>query len=129
MPYEIVWEEKGLHVKNHGRLMEQDLYEQIDETNTDPRIEKIDYMIWDALDVEHLIAHGSSTLIPAITDVRLSERIGRIKNALVATDPHIIEICRHYMAHMERFGSKWDVRLFDDLVLARDWIETDPPGF
>lgn len=122
MPYEIVWEEKGIYVRNFGTLSEQELYDQLDESNSDTRMEKIDYMVWDALEVDHFIAHGSSTLLLAIADARLSEKTGPVKNALVAKDPHIIEMCRHYMEHMDRLGSTWGVKQFGDLASAREWV-------
>ncbi|MCP4550011.1 MAG: hypothetical protein GY835_26430 [bacterium] len=120
MPVTIEWEKRGICYSYRDTLTGSEMIDITNETYSDPRFDDIRYQLVDLL---------------AVTGFELSirdvERRSALDRAAARSNPNIIVAIVAYeealaaMASLygvEILDSPWDMRIFQDLKTAREWI-------
>ena len=119
MGYEIIWEKRGVVKRFLGEVTSQDMLQSVVETEGDARFDDLRFVINDFLDISgvsssHHVVEEISAIdsIAAITNPR-------IKVAVVATFPAVIEMAESYInSPLNHYPTK----IFQTLTDARQWI-------
>lgn len=122
MSNKIIWEDKGV-LSHYSDLFSPEIHmEGLGKLFGDPRIDNIKYIIGDYSDVNGDLLNKESVEYPVAMTTGASSYLKNIKVALVATDKNIIELCRYFIELSNSINNSWEVRIFDDVDTARDWI-------
>lgn len=123
MPFELIWEPKGLVRRYFGRLNASELLLPILASHVDPRFDSVRYVIDDCMNVTEvqMTARELSNVVGEISihDNGASCSNGRIRFAIVATHPTLLEVARAYLASPIRV---FPTRVFSCLTPARRWV-------
>lgn len=119
MPYNIVWEAHGVIKQFSGLVNGEELLRAGTDTEADPRFDSYRYVINDFLDCT-----GFSIASPVVEEIAAidwaaSRANSRIRVAVVATAPEIIEASRQYAASPLNV---YPTRIFPTMAEARAWL-------
>ena len=122
MSYQIVWGKKGVMSSFYGVLTPEIHIEALNTLFGDSRIEDVKYIIGNFSEVNgHLLSENDIDYPVAMT-AGAASYLKNLKIALVAKDEEIIELCKGFIELFSQVNTSWEVRLFDDLDEAKDWL-------
>jgi hypothetical protein len=125
MPNQIIWEEKGV-ISHYRGLFSPELHvEGLGKLFGDSRIDDINYIIGDYLEVSRVLLTAVNIDYPVAMTTGASSYLKDIKVALVATDQKIIKLCEHFIKLSSQVNPTWETRLFGGIQSARDWVTAD----
>lgn len=115
MPYEVVWERRGVYKRVYGDVDAPDFMRSIAETQTDPRFDMMKYSINDFLDVgavhvtvEDLVPYAASVIGAAYSNPT-------VQILIVTAREDILALVRRYAAvtpyKVEYFSTREAARL------------------
>ncbi|PCJ98618.1 MAG: hypothetical protein COA45_07840 [Zetaproteobacteria bacterium] len=122
--YKLTWEDKGFLVAYYGMITGSDVDKLNRTLHGDIRFDNHKYQIWEFLksDYSQMSIDDARTL--AATDAIASRSTPNVKVAIIANDEHMSLIVKEYTKCMkEIFNSSWEIRLFDKMSSAREWIK------
>ncbi len=120
MPFELIWEPKGLHKRFYGSVSTPEFLESIHSLQGDSRFDSVRYSLNDFSDVRDFDI--------SLQDVKQFAAYGagayftnsNIKIAVVTDNPRIIELVKHYGSLP---FSKYPLQIFPDIEGARAWLQ------
>ncbi len=126
MPYETIWEERGVYQRFSGIVTPRDREEANHEVMGDERFDALTYWIVDSLNMERYTLDSSEAVVAAAHDIGAARYNDQLLMVFVATNPEHRENIHRYIQVLES-GANWQARLFDDLDSARQWVATNQP--
>lgn len=119
MPYQIKFETSGVYLRFYDVVTLDDMLAASKEMWSSPNWDTIRYELSDARDVtSHNLSEEDALRLAHMDNAAfLSSR--RMKVAIVAKEPSVLELCEAYAKAAE--GWKWQARIFSDMETAREW--------
>lgn len=124
MSYQIVWGNNGVISRFYGVLSPEIHIEALNALFGDSRIEDVKYIIGDFSRVNSNLLIENDIEYPVAMTAGAASYLKNVKIALVAKDEEIIDLCKEYIELFSRINTSWEVRLFDNLDAAKDWLAT-----
>jgi hypothetical protein len=125
MLYKLTWSKAGTVAEFFGKITLDTILEVDQKHYNDPRFDDIRYELYDFTQADLSGVHVSDVQVPAAYDFGASHINRSIKVASVATDPHAIELCEHYISVSKGINSSWSFAIFDDRESALEWCTSD----
>ena len=125
MLYKLTWDKAGTVAEFFGRITLDTILEVDQMHYNDPRFDEIHYELYDFSQADLSEVHISDVQVPAAYDFGASHINRCMKVASVATDPHAIELCKHYINVSKGVNSSWSFAIFDDRESALEWCTSD----
>jgi hypothetical protein len=125
MPFEIVWEPRGVYKRFWGFVTDSEFIRSVRAAQEDPRFDDIHYNINDYLAVEDFDVSMPTIAYAAALNIGARFSRPRIRVALVTTNERVIGLAKYFMA--PEFAS-YPMRVFATLESAREWVEAVEPG-
>ena len=122
MPYDLVWESKGVIKHFYGNVTASELLKAGIDTEADHRFDTYRYVINDFLDCAGLIVSSSVVDEIAAIDLAASASNARIRIAVIATSPEIIAAAAQYA---KSDMNVYPTRIFSTLADARAWLDCE----
>ncbi|MEN8251788.1 MAG: hypothetical protein ABFS32_22905 [Bacteroidota bacterium] len=122
MPNQIIWENKGVLSRFDGIFSPEIHTTAINKLFSDSRIDGVKYMIGDFSQVNGDLMNEVDVEYPLAMTTGAARYLKDLKIALIAVDKKIIELCKLYIQLSSRVNKSWEVRIFDNIDTARDWI-------
>ncbi len=125
MPYEMVWEARGLYRRYYGRGTDQEVLDSARLTESSERYDELRYVILDFLDVEE-VTLVNPAFIREITAQDFGAALSNpcIKFAVVTRHPEIRRLAREYATHPL---CSYPLQIFDTVADARAWVKVELP--
>lgn len=120
MPYTNIWEEDGLYRTFTEEINGDEILKSNIELHAEPNFEKVRYIIDDFTEVTGHSVEAHHIKAYAVTDEIISKSKGKLKIAIVVTQPAFIELANDYCELME--GTMFDSKVFSSLADARVWV-------
>ncbi len=128
MLYKLTWNKEGTVAEFFGRITLDTIMEVDQKHYNDPRFDEICYVLYDFTQADLSEVYLSDIQVPAAYDFGASHINRKIKVAAVATDPHTIELCKHYISVSKGISSSWSFDIFEDRASAFAWCTADLAG-
>lgn len=127
MSCKLTWEPVGVYWKYYGKVTDMEVFKETMKAYGDSRFDELKYKLVDFLDVESIEISEDEVNVIATQHKNAERYNGYIKNAIIVRDKFsdMGKLARHFAAHFN--DSPWDVRVFDDLDAANDWLDRKPP--
>ena len=122
MPYEIIWEPIGVIKRHFGKVTGDELLDAVQKTEGSPNFDSYRYVINDFLDCTEISVSKRETEIIAAIDNAASQTNKRIRIAIVAINPNVIDLATHYANDPL---TPYPTKLFSTMKEARAWIGKD----
>ncbi len=122
MPYKIDWEKDGVLVRFWGIFNYQENTGANMEVSGDPRLEDLNYAIWDLSGISDQQMSKAQIEMAAIQDQLISHRLPRLKLALFATEESTRRLCEQYLAQYQTRQTGWQFLMSDDMENIRAWV-------
>jgi len=119
MSYELVWEPKGVVKRFFGHVTAKELFRAATDVEGDERFDQLRYVINDFLGITGFSFSSSHVDELAAIDHAAAKTNKRIKLAVIATDPGIIELATQYANSPM---NSYPFRIFSTIAAARDWL-------
>ncbi len=116
MGYENSWEPRGFVRRFFGRITAEEILHAVTEVEADPRFDDPRFAINDLLHVDGLLASADHMHEVSAIDRAAAISNWRIKAAIVATRPDILQLAEHYARSPL---NPFPARVFATLALAR----------
>jgi hypothetical protein len=122
MPYEVIWEPRGVLKRYFGHVSKADHADSTQELFGDPRFDRVRYVINDftaadshSIDDEEIIAYtagriGCATYQPDIHGV------------FVANSPEMVALCK--LMSDPQYEIPHETRIFSTLADGRNWLKS-----
>lgn len=124
MPYQITWESEGALSCFNGMINPQLHIEALNALFGDSRMDDIKYIIGDFSQIDECLLGKHDIEYPLAMTTGASSYIKNMKIALIAVDNKIIDLCQNYIKVLSSLNTSWEVILFDDIDVARNWISS-----
>lgn len=124
MPYEILWEARGVVKRHHGFLSADELLAASREIQGDPRFDYLRYIINDFLDVEGHAIDRAAIEYFACLRIGAAQINRQVLSPFVATREPGLTIGTLLQAPLYENGHP--VRIFPTLTEARAWVSSHP---
>lgn len=124
MPYKTTWDNHGICWQLEGIITSQEIFDLTNDFYQNPKSDRIKYQIVDCTHVEQFALDDTISTMAEIAalDYAASLSIHNVKVALVATRPKIKRINQEYIDNSRLLHSNWEIKIFDDLLSARNWV-------
>lgn len=122
MSHTTTWEKHGIYWQFYGIVDAKEYLATDAELYNDPRSDHIKYWIWDGTDIEELAISDMHAELIASADWAATEHNKNVKGAIIATDPGIKNLMEVYIETSMEFESSWQVKIFDNIKDARQWV-------
>jgi hypothetical protein len=119
MSYQISWQGSDVQITFEGLVVFDDIYEADNMLYGDPRFDTMKYTLFDLFKVEKFDVSKREAEEIAALDRASTVWNNKIKVAIVARDPYIVELITVYKNNMA--GTKWIIKGFDNLSDAIGW--------
>jgi hypothetical protein len=123
MPYEIVWENKGVLKRYFGRMTGKELLQGVNDICGSVRFDEIEYVIYDFLNCKSLAVSDVEAVEAAAIEDAAHFSNPRIRIAVVADDPQTIAIASRYASDATKV---YPTRIFRTVDGARAWLMASP---
>ena len=123
MPNKLMWEPEGVYWKYYGNVSGKEIIDASTSVYGDPRFDNIHYKLVDFLDIDSIDIKDNEIALIACQHKAAEKSRANIKNAIV-TRAQSGEIAEKFAAFFNE--SSWEVRVFDNLDDANDWIGRKP---
>ena len=121
MPYETVWEERGVYQRYFGVLAPRDRESGSAEVTGNERFESLKYWIVDSLGMERYTLSSNDAITAAAFDIGAARYNNHMLMVFVVTDMAHRENIQRYM-ELLKANTNWQSEIFDDIESARQWI-------
>ncbi|MEX0361528.1 MAG: hypothetical protein AB3N10_11155 [Allomuricauda sp.] len=124
MKYKITLEEAGILAVFEGNLDTADIKNCIIEIQANEKYSEYEYGIFDytKADLSNIeIGDVLAELFPLSIGASFSLPFAKV--AIVAVDPHTVNINKSYRNKLLEFGIKWGFEIFSNQTDARNWID------
>lgn len=122
MPYNTIWEKRGVMWRFYGDVTAEEISNANDEFYTDERSDRTRYQIIDALQVTSVEWTEQDISVTAAYDIGADRIIKNVKVAYVANDEEIISKLEKYIEISIKLNSSWQFRGFTELQPAKRWV-------
>lgn len=122
MAHETKWEENGIYMNLYNTVNSEEIFEMNVENSDNPRVDDINYFIWDSSNVKKFEVEEDDANLAAIFNASMESHVKNIKGAYVINDKFIRTLINKYIKNIEKLGSTWTFMIFDNLEDARKWI-------
>ena len=126
MPFEVIWEQRGVRMHFSGEMSPADILNANLAFYEDERSDSARYQILDCLDVTSLSndprGYEDTLVTLAAMDNGAALSLGPVKVALVAVLQETIDLFTQYSDVSNSMDSDWPTRVFPDMDSARAWI-------
>jgi hypothetical protein len=119
MSYQIIWQGSDVQITFEGTVVFDDIYEADNILYGDPRFDTMKYSLFDLFKVEKFDVSKREAEEIAALDRASTVWNNKIKVAIIARDPYIVELITVYKNNMA--GTKWIIKGFDNLSDAVGW--------
>lgn len=120
MPYKINDEGDGLYVTLYGDVTFDEIRKANAEGWEHPGWERHRFQIWDHREVTNFQLDATQLFVIARMDNVAFRATGRMRTALIADQPELIELLEHYCSTVD--PEVTEARTFQDEAAARAWI-------
>ncbi len=122
MPYEQIWEDRGVLCRFRDAVTDDDVVESSLERYADPKFENIEYEL--SIFSDSVVFEASTATVRRAVemDVKASERNPKIVVAIVATQRVIRGLANLYRLQTEATGGLWKTAYFETEEEARRWL-------
>ncbi len=122
MPYELIWEDRGVLCRFRDAVTDDDVVESSLERYADPKFENIEYEL--SIFSDSVVFEASTATVRRAVemDVKASERNPKIVVAIVATQRVIRGLANLYRLQTEATGGLWKTAYFETEEEARRWL-------
>ena len=120
MPYEAIWEDKGIYWKYQGILTGDDLLQSNMNIYGDSRFDNLRYQLVDMLDVESFDVETEAMEAVTAMDEAASQTNSSLVVAVVSTHIQAKRLVELY--ETTTGGSPWETEIFESVEEARVWI-------
>ena len=121
MPYETIWEDKGIYWKYQGILTGDELLKSNVNIYGDARFDKLRYQIVDMLNVESFDIITQKMEELTVMDMAASRSNSTIVVAIVSTRIQAKRLVDIYK-NTSGSGAPWETEIFESVEDARVWI-------
>ncbi|MDH5369612.1 MAG: hypothetical protein OEW99_06285 [Gammaproteobacteria bacterium] len=124
MSHKLTWGKTGVHLNHYGVLNVEDLIYALSELIGHKNIDNIEYLIWDALDVEVANIDNITIEISTTFAANINNLNSTMKVAYIAIDEHLRNMINRYMELniVQRPHAKQ--QLFNNIDDAREWASS-----
>jgi hypothetical protein len=119
MSYQISWQGSDVQIAFEGTVVFDDIYEADNMLYGDPRFDTMKYSLFDFFKVEKFDVSKREAEEIAALDRASTVWNNKIKVAIIARDPYIVELITVYKNNMA--GTKWIIKGFENLSDAIGW--------
>ena len=123
MPYTNTWESEGLYRVFVGEITGDEILESNYELHEDPNFQAIKYIINDFIEVTGHSIVTAHTKAYATSDNIISNTKGKLKIALVVTQPPLLALANSYREQMR--GKLFECEIFQSIEDARKWVSNE----
>lgn len=124
MPFKMTWEPDGLYWEYDGKISGLEVFKASMLAYGDMRFEELNYKLVNFLDIESIDMNENEAIAIASRHKAAETDNSYIKNAIVVSSK-TNELANKFAACFS--GSHWDVRVFDELDAANEWLDRKPP--
>jgi hypothetical protein len=122
MPYETIWEQKGVYQRFSGQVTSEDREQANNAVMGNPRFDGLKYWIVDSLAIEEYLLDKRDAVLAAGFDLGAEYINNTVLMVFIATNTDHRDNIQLYMKFLKDLGCAWETRLFDDVGPARQWI-------
>ena len=122
MPYELIWEARGVVFRFSGVASDHDLRQSNIDAFDHPRFADIDYQLFDFTEVTRLDVSSDAVRWAADWDLQASKRNPSLCVAVVGEDPLLIGLTNMYRITFDTQGGPWEQGQFATVDEARAWL-------
>ena len=122
MPYRLSWENNVLHIRLTGDVTLENIREYENLIWSDPRFDRLDYVLWDGSHIDSLELPVEEAEFSAAYSKASSLSNASIKVAMVVTDPDMQSLVEAYVAFLEYVDTPWTLKVFDSIDPAKEWL-------
>ncbi len=123
MPYKTSWPQNTFLAELSGRITAKEIEAVNHAFSGDARVESVRYSIWDFSQVESIDMPVHEIENAAAFDKGVTYVRRTLKGALIVTNDHVRVQIEMYLAIADDLEVNWDTRIFDNIEVARDWLE------
>lgn len=123
MPADLIWDNQSLKIILSGVVTGDEIRSYESQIWVDPRFDELQYVIWDGRYIEGWNVSISDLRMSVGYSLGHSYSNRSIRLALVMTDLAIYESGKQFMQGLTSANISWDVKLFQDMDLALDWVK------
>lgn len=120
MPYEAIWEDKGIYWKYQGILTGDDLLQSNMNIYGDSRFDNLRYQLVDMLDVESFDVETEAMEAVTAMDEAASQTNPSLIIAVVSAHIQAKQLVELY--ETTTGGAPWETEMFESVEEARVWI-------
>ena len=122
MPYELIWEDRGVVARIWGEQTSEEYVEWSGSIASDPRCESIVYQL--VICSDSLVHKASIDAVRRVAelDARASKRNPNVVVAVVASEMVIRGMTNQYRLLHEAEGGQWKTAYFETEEEARRWL-------
>jgi hypothetical protein len=122
MAYQITWKGNAVIFTFYGELDIHEINDANGILHGDARFDELKYSIWNFLEADMQKIEMTQIEEPAAIDYAASMSVHRMKVALITQDLSVsAEKCTRYIEESKKFGSPWEIRVFNCLEDADAW--------
>lgn len=125
MAYRIEWKAQGVHIHQYGDVDIGDMTQMQREGYGDPKIDKIQYILWDGSSINSISLNPTEIRKIASQDIGASHWKKNIVHATVSKTKEVERVCREYMGILKVTVPNWKFQNFGSLCEAEDWIHSN----
>ena len=119
MAYTLTWEPKGVYWKYTGNVSGKEIIKASTEIYGDPRFDNLKYKLADFTDVELIEISNEEIKLITFQHSASAKSNANIKNAIVIdSGDERAKLFADYLMN----ESAWEVRVFDHLEEANQWV-------
>ncbi len=122
MPYELIWDDRGLLFRFWDVVTGDELVQCNLDAYSDPKFESIEYELAVFSDSVVFEASAETVRLVAELDVGASKRNPKIMVAIVASQTVIHGLANLYRLQHEATGGSWRTEFFETEEEARRWL-------
>ena len=120
MNYKTTWTTKGVIITFSDVVACEELFQAVDEINSDPRFDEIRYQIRDYTKITEFNVDVECVTKIAAWDKAAAMSNPNMKIAIVTTDSVMQILSSLYLA--EIFMSHWEGKIFNTMDEAQQWV-------
>ncbi|MGI9546148.1 MAG: hypothetical protein ACR2MM_02840 [Flavobacteriaceae bacterium] len=132
MPITTYWEPEGFVYETSGVVTAHEIFDSGTDFLEVPEGVIPKYQLINALNIEKFDLSEVDVVDISADDLSASRKYPNIKVAMVAQKGHVIEKFMNYLKVSWAINTSWEIRIFNSLAAARDWLshvaEIKKPG-
>ena len=122
MPYELIWEDRGVIFRFWDVVSDDDLKQSNLDAYGHPRFADIAYELVDFTNVTEFGFSNDTVRLVAEWDFKASKRNPSMRLAIVGEDKLLLGLANMYRLTLDSQGGTWEQDAFATMDEARSWI-------